>query len=298
MRRSAFTLIELLVVTGIVAIAGGLLLPAVQKTRASAARANCANNLRQMSLGLHSANDIVGNMPPATGFWPGDENWENRYFEDFYWGPPPVVLGPAHVFLYPYLEQNARWQAFASANTFNPFWEPIESTPDVFVCPADPSMPASRRAWRDSDGMPLTSYAANAAALGCYGWTFNVLTDTFSRHQRANLTWGFPDGTSNTIVFYERYAQPNWNINGLLYCWGPDYGPPILGYKKWMLHLPPQAAIPPDVVDPYRASGAHPNVVLVGLADGSVRGVSPDISPHTWKYAQLPDDGRVLGSDW
>ena len=59
----------------------------------------------------------MGSMPPATGFWPGDENWENRYFEDFYWGPPPVVLGPAHVFLYTYLEQDARWQAFTSANT-------------------------------------------------------------------------------------------------------------------------------------------------------------------------------------
>jgi prepilin-type N-terminal cleavage/methylation domain-containing protein len=64
-RSQGFTLVELLAVITIIALLMALLLPAVQGAREAARRVSCANNLKQLALGMQSFETTFGSFPPA-----------------------------------------------------------------------------------------------------------------------------------------------------------------------------------------------------------------------------------------
>lgn len=95
-KRYGLMLVELLVVVAIIGVLIGLLLPAVQRVRASAAQTTCANQLRQLGLASHSLHDTHKRLPPAFGFFP---------VETIYGGKSG--LGPLLFHLLPFVEQEA-----------------------------------------------------------------------------------------------------------------------------------------------------------------------------------------------
>jgi prepilin-type N-terminal cleavage/methylation domain-containing protein len=309
--RRGFTLIELLVVIAIIAILIGLLLPAVQKVREAAGRTKSQNNLKQQSLALHSINDAIGRLPFPNGAYPGNTQIG---------GARPANYGTLQFFLLPYLEQEAAyrntqdqsWHMGRNAAEFIPGSTGVSLK--VFQAPNDPTMPASGM---DGGGRPVSSYASNYFAFGNgrpVASGGSQIGAIFVNPEPDRENWGgggggsrtigsgFPDGTSNTVVFTEVYATAS---TGELRLVGERCGYST-GTDNWSYRVtsiivsvtPPQSGVRPSLADPNRAVGYGAGGCIVGLADGSVRNVAPSISAATWRSAVIPDEGQVLGSDW
>jgi type II secretory pathway pseudopilin PulG len=238
-RRRGFTLIQLLVVLAVLLLLMGLLLPAIQKVRQARDRIQSANNLKQICLAMHNANDTYGSMPPSVGKLGGQD-------------------GTFFFHILPFIEQDNVYKAKA-----------LQAVIKVYIAPGDMSQPGNQ---------PWISYASNADALKVNPQKLARFTD-------------FTKGLSNTIVFTERYAMCGnkahpWADTGELATY-------IHGLTSMI-----EFNVPPQKAGNGNAQNFTAGACMVGIGDGSVRGISPEMKLATFRWACDPASNVPAPADW
>jgi prepilin-type processing-associated H-X9-DG protein len=215
-KRTAFTLVEVLTVIGIIGVLVGLLLPAVQQARESAARVGCLNNLKQIGIALHHYHDLHGSFPPRPATRIDDPNFS--------------LLWPALIL--PEMGEEGLWASTQQALQVHPRW-PYDNPPHVglatviqsYVCPNDGRL---SQPLQDGDGITGTfiSYLGVRGGRGPDG----VFATSFLGIGGVSLK-SISDGASNTLAVGERpppdtlqagWWYSAWRPSGV---WGILYGP-------------------------------------------------------------------------
>jgi len=208
-QRQGFTLIELLVVIAIIAILIALLVPAVQKVRDAAARAQCQNNMKQIGLALHNYHDTKKTLPPGASA--DKAPWRNGGTADADWGSSWMV----HVLSF--VEQDAiyrNWQFYGQSGWQNANDNAlIKGNPvPIYRCPSS-QLPETNpymttRTGSGGVGSFYTSYVAIGgsyidAGVLTFGTNIYSTQGTLYGNSKIKLT-DITDGTSNTIVVGEQ----------------------------------------------------------------------------------------------
>ncbi len=265
-RPTAFSTIELIVVIAILGLLIGILLPAIQNVRRSAARTVCENNARQLALALHGYHGGMGAFPSGLS---GLRS------------PQPYLSWLARML--PYLEQERIWReteaAFEADQNFlnNPPHTHLATTVRAFLCPADSRIETPQ----PLDGTDeLRSFTSFVGITGINSATNDGLLYYDSSHRSGDVA----DGTSNTIIFGERPPSANFVLGWWYAGWGQAQngdGDMVMGvranvYSRYGLGCPagPYQYSPGSVdnqCDAFHYWSLHSGGAYFAFADGSVR---------------------------
>ena len=310
-KRQAFTLIELLVVIAIIAILIGLLLPAVQKVREAANRMKCSNNLKQLGLGHHNYHDTQGYLMPMAS-------------------PSGCCWGTWIVLMMPHIEQDnayrlyQNWGGTDSTNSNFPAQGVPGSFPRYGSSPNTTNVTGRRyqilTCPSDQSNAPIgqitnINYVVNGGNGGTYGGNgpaplppgyvrSHGMFDGGNRNRQIKLT-DVTDGLTNTIMMAEVVQGQGRDLRGFAW-WGDasafsTYYPPNtnandLIYIPFYCNSQPLKNLPCSGAGGalHSARSRHATGVNILLGDGSVRFLSSNIDPNTWRNMGPGGDGAVI----
>jgi prepilin-type N-terminal cleavage/methylation domain-containing protein/prepilin-type processing-associated H-X9-DG protein len=300
--RRGFTLVELLVVIAIIAVLLGMIIPAVQRVRASAARTLCRNNLRQVAyaaLHYHFTENRFpyGQFDGPYGIGP----------DSYAWSPLARML--------PHLDQTPLYRQGGIPNQTLRQSGVAGQRIAVFLCPEDPNNDEPRLNAGDLDGFPvgLTNYKGVSGAnwgddltgVGLYHHTdwrnlgtngsYDGLSNGDGMFYRTDYTRkltvrDISDGASATFMFGEDLSSQNrwlsWPYANNAY--GTCAIPPNIRRSDGTLYDPA------DWPNTWSFRSNHGGGLHFAYADGSVHFVSDSIDLRVYRAASTIRGGEPM----